>query len=482
MPFTNRYTANDCGAMTFTGNTIGLSGTGFSNEAGTNGTAGAFITLDSSSTVDAFPPPTVIGSAGTTLDYTENGSEANLNLPAGSTILYAELIWGGLYIGGGIDISGVIDDDILFNTPAQSNISITPDPITANQFISGNTGFYMRSADVTTLIQAGGGGTYSAGSVPAIINQFDSPVNHAGWTLAVIYRNTSLNNRNMTLYVGAEGFVSNGSPSDVPISGFLTPPTGDVDARVLLSAQEGDANINGDQALFGPDSGTLTNLSGPRNPAGNFFGSQINDDSGNIDTSGSYGFRNHTPGTPGTNIFAGRQGWDITNVSANNYLPNNQSTALFQFNSTGDLYMPNALGIQIDFGEADLEMDKEVNKTMTHQGDVLTYTVTITNDGVVGADNAYFEDQLSAGAEFIENTVTIDGITQPGLDPVVGFPLDPIPVGESRVITYKVRVGKKCFIINEATLTYSCGKVATSNSVITTSCQSSCGGDDGCCC
>ncbi|TKD71254.1 DUF11 domain-containing protein [Pseudalkalibacillus hwajinpoensis] len=478
MAFINRFTANDCGAMTFTGNTLGLSGdSNVQNTAGTDGTIGAFITLDSSSTVDAYPPPTIVGSAGTTTNYTENGSEAVLNLPPGSTVLYAELIWGGLYLGGDEDLTALINDDILFSTPILGNTPITPDALTANEF----GGFYMRSADVTALVQAGGGGTYSAGSVPAIVNA-SGFVNHAGWTLAVVYRNTSLNNRNMNLYVGAEGQVSNGNPSDVPISGFLTPPTGDVDARVLLSAQEGDANINGDQALFGPDSGTLTNLSGPRNPAGNFFGSQITDDSGNIDTSGSYGFRNHTPGTPGTNIFAGRQGWDITNVSANNYLPNNQSTALFQFNSTGDLYMPNALGIQIDFGEADLDMDKEVNKTMTHKGDVLTYTVTITNDGVVEADNAYFEDQLSAGAEFIQNTLTIDGVTQPGLDPAVGFPLDPIPAGESRVITYKVRVGKKCFIINEATLTYSCGKVATSNSVLTTSCQSSCGGEDGCSC
>ncbi|TKD71253.1 DUF11 domain-containing protein [Pseudalkalibacillus hwajinpoensis] len=480
MPFTNRFTANDCGSMTFTGNTLGLSGDQSGNDAGTAGTAGAFITLDSSSTVDAFPPP-VPPNAGTTLDYLENGSAAELDLPSGSTVLYAELIWGGLYQLDSDDITAILDDDILFSTPVVADTPITPDPITANQFSTGSTGFYMRSADVTALVQAGGGGTYSAGSVPAIITPTSS-VNHAGWTLAVVYANKSLNNRSMNLYVGADGIVRPGFPSDIPISGFSTPPSGDVESRLHLSAQEGDAEINGDQALFGPDAGTLINLSGPRNPAGNFFGSQITDDSGNLDTSGSYGDRNHTPGTPGTNLFAGRQGWDISNVSANNYLPNSQSTALFRFNSDGDFYMPNALGVQIDFGEADLEMDKEVNKTMTHKGDVLTYTVTITNDGVVEADNAYFEDQLSAGAEFIQNTVTIDGVTQPGLDPAVGFPLDPIPAGESRVITYKVRVGKKCFIINEATLTYSCGKVATSNSVLTTSCQSCCGGEDGCSC
>lgn len=478
MAFINRFATNNCGAITFTGNTLGLSGiSNIPNTAGTDGTIGAFITLDSGSTVDAFPPPTIVGSAGTTTIYTENESQAVLVLPVGSTVLYAELIWGGLYLGGGEDLSGLIDDDILFSTPIIGDTPITPDPITANEF----NGFYMRSADVTTLVQSAGAGTYSAGSVPAIV---DAPgfVNHAGWTLAVVYANTALNNRNMNLYVGADGQVSNGNPIDVPIAGFLTPPSGDVEARVLLSAQEGDANITGDQAEFGVDAFTLTNLSGPRNPALNFFGSQITDDSGNIDISGSYGDRNHIPGTPGTNIFAGRQGWDISNVDATNYLPNNQASALFRFSSTGDLYMPNALGVQIDFGEADLELDKEVSKTISYAGDVLTYTVTITNDGVVEADNAFFEDLLSDGSEFIPDTLKIDGITQPGFDPAVGFPLAPIPAGDSRVITYKIRVGSKCFIINEATLTYSCGKVATSNSVITTACQRCCGDDGGCCC
>lgn len=474
MAFVNRYTGSECGAMTFTGNTLGLSGNGSANQAGTAGTAGTFITLDSSSTVDAYPPPVPPTSAGTTLVYQDNGSEALLTLPANSTILYAELIWGGLYQTGNDDISAILNDDILFSSPSAINLPVSPDSTTANEFNVGTTGFYMRSANVTSIVQAGGSGTYSAGSIPAIILDITT-VNHAGWTLAVVYTNNRLPNRSMNLYVGAEGLVNQNNTIDIPITGFTTPPIGDVDARVLLSAQEGDAEINGDQALFGPDSSSLTNLSGPRNPAMNFFGSQITDNSGNLNTNGSYGTFNQTPGTPGSNVLAGRQGWDITNVSAFNYLPNNQSSALFRFASTGDFYMPNALGVQIDLGDAVMEMDKEVNKSFSYQGDQLTYTITITNNGVVEAANPYLVDDLPAGAEFITNSVTINDVSQPGYDPQVGFPLGPMPVGDVRVVKFRIRVLiNSCFLMNEANVTFGCGKVATSNSVLTTICKICC--------
>ncbi|MEA3320354.1 MAG: DUF11 domain-containing protein [Bacillota bacterium] len=484
MAFVNRYNIADCGAMTFTGNTLGLSGDGVDNVAGTTGTIGAFITLDSASTVDAFPPPVPPGSAGTTTDYTQNGSEAQLVIPSGSTVLYAELIWGGLFSFDTQDISNLIDNDILFTTPAQIDVSISPDATTSNQFIVGTTGFYMRSAEVTGLIQAGGAGTYSAGSVPALIFPPISQTFHAGWTLAVIYSNSTLPNRSMNLFVGAEDIVFNTQPEiDVTISGFLTPSIGDVDARILLSAQEGDAEITGDETLFGPDDMTLTNLSGPQNPAANFYGSQITDDSGNLDTTGSYGTFNQIPGNPGTNVLAGRQGWDITNVSAFNYLPNGQTSAVLRFTSSGDAYMPNGIGVQIDLGDPIMDMVKEVNKAFSHTGDVLTYTISITNNGVVEATNVFFEDDLPSGGAFISNTVRINGILQPGYDPEVGFPLDPIPVGETVTVSFKIRVlSQKCFLLNDAQVSFSCGKVATSNQVLTTVCQHCFKCKNQCCC
>lgn len=472
MAFINRYSTRTCGAMTFTGNTLGLSQLLNANQAGTQGSIGAFITTDTTLQVPTFPP-------GTTLDYTLNNSEANLVLPAGSTVLYAELIWGGNYLSVNEDITSEINNSVTFTDPNGTDFTISPDPTTSNEptfTIGGNTrGFYMRSNNVTSIVQAAGAGTYTAGGVPGLVDPLQASsadTNHAGWTLAVVYANSTLPNRSLNLFVGADGIVINPlNPAiDITISGFITPPSGTVDARLLISAQEGDANIGGDQALFGPDAGTLTLLSGPNNPVGNFFGSQINDDSGNLDTSGTFGNRNQDPFTL-TNIVAGRQGWDITNVSGSGLLPNNQSTAVFRFTSSGDAYMPNALGVQIDEGDAILDIVKTVDKPFSSYGDVLSYTITITNNGVVPAINVIFSDSIPPGTLFVENSLYIDGVQYPGINPQYGVELDDIDVGDSVTIFFQIIVKRcDCFVSNIAEVEFSCGKIAMSNQALSTVC------------
>lgn len=460
--------------MTFTGNTSGLSQLLNANQAGTQGSIGAFTSINNANQVPTFPP-------GTTLSYTLNSSSAVLVIPPGSTILYAELIWGGNYLSRDDDISLIIDDPVTFTSPGGTDYIINPDPTTSNQptFTAGNPpvtrGFYMRSNDVTSIVQSEGPGTYTTSQIPGLVDPLQASTadtNHAGWTLAVIYSNSSLPNRSLNLFVGAQGIVINPANPiiDIPISGFMTPPSGTVDARLLISAQEGDANIGGDQALFGPDAGTLTLLSGPNNPVGNFFGSQINDDSGNLDTTGTFGNRNQNPFTL-TNIVAGRQGWDITNVSGSGLLPNNQNAAVFRFTSAGDAYMPNALGVQIDEGDAVLDIEKTVDKPFSTYGDVLSYTITITNNGVVPADNVVFFDSIPPGTLFVENSLYIDSVQYPGINPQYGVELDDIDVGDTVTIFFQIIVKRcDCFVSNIAEVEFSCGKIAMSNQALSTVC------------
>ncbi|WAA12677.1 DUF11 domain-containing protein [Fervidibacillus halotolerans] len=475
MAFVNRHSVITCGAMTFTGNTLGLSQLADTNEAGTSGSIGAFTTTNNLLQVPTFPP-------GTTLSYLLNSSSAQLVIPSGSTVLYAELIWGGNFLTRDQDISLLLDTPVTLTDPTSTSTVIAPDPVTSNQptFTFGNPpitrGFYMRSNEVTSIVQAAGPGTYTVSGVPGLVDPLvasSANTNHAGWTLAVVYENPSLPTRSMNLFVGADGIVINplNPIIDITVTGFTTPPAGDVDARLLISAQEGDANIPADQVLFGPDVFSLTPLSGPNNPVGNFFGSQMNDDSGNLDTTGTFGNRNQDPFTQ-TNIVAGRQGWDITNVSGMNLLPNNHSTATFRFTSTGDAYMPNALGVQIDVGDALLDIQKSVDKTFATKGDVLTFTITITNNGVTPADHVVFFDDIPAGSEFFPDSLYIDNVHFPGVNPRYGVSLPDIPVGDTVTISFKVIVKRKdCFVRNVARVEFSCGKIAYSNPVISTVCQ-----------
>ncbi|WOA59008.1 DUF7507 domain-containing protein [Bacillus mycoides] len=438
MPITNRFSTTTNGALAITGNTLGLSKISNLNRAGTIGAIGAFVTTNTALQVTTFP-------AGTTLNYTQNSSTAILNIPAGSTILYAELVWGGNYLSRDQNITSVLGNPVSFTTPV-STYSITPSAVTASNqtFVSGSVtfGFYTRSADVTSLVQAAGSGSYTTGSVPGLVDPLDASngaINSAGWTLIVAYQNGSLPARNLTIYVAGNRVSVETGSADVSVSGFLTPAGGPVSGRLFLSSTEGDADLTGDQALFGPNFSSLNALSGPNNAVNNFFGSQINNAAGNLDTTGTFGTRNQSASTS-TNISAGRQGWDITSIDISPYLTNSQVSAAIRLTTNGDAYMLNTVGLQININSPNIQATKIVNKSVATTGDILTYTVTVPNTGLLPANNVTFTDVLPNGTSFIPGSVTIDNVPQTNANPVAGISLGTINNGSSRTVAFQATV------------------------------------------
>ncbi|UYX54031.1 cell surface protein [Bacillus thuringiensis] len=438
MPITNRFSTTTNGALAITGNTLGLSKISNLNRAGTIGAIGAFVTTNTALQVTTFP-------AGTTLNYTQNSSTAILNIPAGSTILYAELVWGGNYLSRDQNITSVLGNPVSFTTPV-STYSITPSAVTASNqtFVSGSVtfGFYTRSADVTSLVQAAGSGSYTTGSVPGLVDPLDASngaINSAGWTLIVAYQNGSLPARNLTIYVAGNRVSVETGSADVSVSGFLTPAGGPVSGRLFLSSTEGDADLTGDQALFGPNFSSLNALSGPNNAVNNFFGSQINNAAGNLDTTGTFGTRNQSASTS-TNISAGRQGWDITSIDISPYLTNSQVSAAIRLTTNGDAYMLNTVGLQININSPNIQATKSVNKSVAAIGDILTYTVTVPNTGLLPANNVIFTDILPNGTSFIPGTVTIDNVAQTNANPAAGISLGTINNNASRTVTFQATV------------------------------------------
>ncbi|MGE6575092.1 hypothetical protein [Paenibacillus xylanexedens] len=438
MAFIERYSINENGAVTFTGNTLGLSRSGTPGIPGTVDSIGAYITTDTTQQFGSYPP-------GTTSLFVNNSSSAVLQIPAGSTVLYAELIWGGTYIDGTEDNSAFINNPVLFTTPL-GQTSVLPDPATQFEVIlSTAAGFpttyaYVRSAEVTSLVSAGGAGIYTTGGVVGTISIPDPTSNHAGWTLGVVYRNPALPLRNMSIRVTGTVILSTSGPVNVLVNGFATPFTGPLSGRALFSSQEGDATKTGDQARFGPTIGTVTNLSGPNNFATNFFASQINNDAGLLDTSGTFGTRNQINGIPGTDIIGGRQGWDITNVDVSFTLQNAQTQAVLQLTTNGDGYLLDGNALQIDINSPTLTAVKSANVSDAIVGDTITYSVVISNTSDVDASNVTFFDNIPAGSTFVSNSITINGIPQPGVDPVTGAPVGTLVSGASVTVSFQVIV------------------------------------------
>ncbi len=87
-----------------------------------------------------------------------------------------------------------------------------------------------------------------------------------------------------------------------------------------------------------------------------------------------------------------------------------------------------------------LNVMKSVNTTQAGVGDTLTYTILIQNTGTVPATNIIFQDPIPSGATFVANSVTINGVVQQGANPIAGFPVTNIPVGQTATITFQVTV------------------------------------------
>ena len=329
------------GAVTFVGNALGLNKDGTNDRPGTSGSLGTFITTDTSQRDNPEWPQ------GTTGDWRLNSSSAVLSLPSGSRIIHAELIWGGSYLFGSEDVSDFLNDPINFTTPTGTT-QVTRDPTTAVTRSGPQQNSYVRTANVTALVSAAGSGTYTVGRVPATQATDEANFNSAGWTLAILYENAGLPTRSLSLFVGLE--PQGGATASV--SGICTPDNnGKLRARVAVSASGGDTPDPGntrDSLRFGPSSNLSQDnfrLSGPNNPAENFFASQINRDDGELDTRGTFGDRNND--FKGT-FAGGRQGWDITNVDASPELTRQQTAAFAQGTADGDDFFITALAMQID--------------------------------------------------------------------------------------------------------------------------------------
>lgn len=410
-----RFTATAPGGIIGTGNTLGLAKDTSLNGPGIRDSIGTFIslgnTVDNSPVNAANPWP-----MGTTNDWKMNGSTAELDLPE-AEVLYAELVWGGSFQYGAEDVTTSLNSSVMLAANG-SMMAIPPNPTTALTISkTAASGFavryYMRSADVTDFVKQAGKGTYTVSGVPATQTTDTNSLNAAGWTLVVAYRDEGAAVRNLSIFVGGS-FVDENTTQDYNISGFCAPPAGEVTGSVVVSTIEGDASFVGDLLQIAPTAaGPFVNLSGPNNPANNFFCSQINDSDGMLDTRGTFGMVNHNAAT-GMNTKGGRQGWDVTTVnvsSMQNQLQNGQTSAVIRTLTTDDSFMPVLAAFSIDVNAPDFKGAASSTLTAPTEvmdGEAFTVTATLSNTGQVPAKNVLFTLAL-------DNTLSLAGFNTDGM-------------------------------------------------------------------
>lgn len=320
---------------------------------------------------------------------TFNSSSATLNMPAGSTVLFAGLYWSGR--GGNATQRG----SVLFQTPSSGYATVTAAIVDV-----ANAG-YQGFADVTSQVVAAGNGTYT------VANVFGNSASDswAGWTLVVAYSNASLPPRNLSIFDGWQRAADVNTPINLNISGFITPPTGPVTSTIGVLAWDGDrpGNDGGAGLQFGPTLGSLSPVgtgAGGINPNNNFWNSTIS-------VNGAHVTAGRTPDYTNT------LGMDLDFLPPNTPLPNGATSAVVQVRGTsGEVVWPGMVSLATDVYAPDLvsSIDKTVvddNGGEVEPGDVLTYTISFENSGQDGATNVVMTDPIPAGTTYVANSLMV---------------------------------------------------------------------------
>ena len=250
--YAKRFGVNETGDIRIVGNTSMSCPTSASCTTARGGT-GTNANLNNDAWNMAYVD---VDSDGTTF----SSSRATLDLPAGATVLFAGLYWGG-------DApAAAARDQVKFDTPApggyQDLVATTFDTSTTTPTA------YQGFRDVTGLVSAVGAGDYWAANVQGTAGSTNK---HAGWALVVTYRDAASPRQNLAVFDGFQD-VKSGDPHSATLTGLTTPASGTVDATVGVFAHEGDLGITGDSlalnaTVLSKRSTPPTTLSTPRSRA-----------------------------------------------------------------------------------------------------------------------------------------------------------------------------------------------------------------------
>ncbi|WP_419996150.1 hypothetical protein [Streptomyces boninensis] len=364
---------------------------------------------------------------------TYNSSSGQYEIPPGSKIVHAELMWGGN--AGTYGSNNRILCDIGRGNTAELPAAPGPDGAAPILRVNGgdenavsiddftrDTGngphYYSARSDVTDFFSDAPDGSpfrVDVGDVWAP----DGQGCVGGWSLTIVYAYDEANaehapqRRAVDLYYGHVKQGSKDAPTTVQVCDFYK--SGSRPPHASTSALEGDRGVRGDKFLVNGEA--VANSRGDKN---NFFDSTV-DHALDPDYDNSLGMDAKAFEVPAGAIKQGDTCADLT------------------FSTKGDTYVPFQVALSTPI--PDLKYTKTAEPTTVRPGDTVTYTVEVQNDSDTEYPNAQFSDDLSdnldqakynADADASTGTVTYD-------EPRVRWQGD-LGAGEKATVTYSVTV------------------------------------------
>ena len=182
--------------------------------------------------------------------------------------------------------------------------------------------------------------------------------------------------------------------------------------------------------------------------------------------SGLYSFTGLTPGTPYSVSFTAPTGYTATGQNIGNDATDSDGDATGltgvysltagEFNPTIDM------GYFTAPASTSLTINKLVSSTRATLGDVLTYTVVLTNTGTTTAANVTVRDESTTGLTYVPGSVSapVGTIFTPGT-PTSTWSVPSIAAGQSLSLTFQAKADSSGILYNTATIPGDTARVCT---------------------
>jgi len=323
---------------------------------------------------------------------------AMLSMPSGARVEYATLYWFGT--------AAAADKDCTFERPGGPSTSVTAD--SSYQGVASNPAAvkpanktltqFLSGADVTDFVAAQGSGAYRVSGVDGPALDDNHGAAERGWALVVFYEAPGAAPHNLVLFEGIDGIL--GGTVSVPLSGFKVP--------TVFSGKLGIVGIDGEVAgaslRFGvPPLGAGNLLSDALNPSTFFFNGTRSWLGQPVSVAGDL------PQASGQAGSFGGIDMDVVDVTAQ--LKAGQTSAEAQISAgPGDgiinfIWVTSVTTLAPVLTAA--KKVKDENGGAVVPGDILEYSVTVTNKGNDPSADTVFEDTLSSGLEFVAGSLKV---------------------------------------------------------------------------
>lgn len=345
---------------------------------------------------------------------TFNSSSANLVMPAGTnTIKFARLYWGGRINSG----MGANDNVNLRSVKLRKGTSgaytslTTASSLIDKALVSGSDSAYQSFIDVTSFIAANGSGTYTVANITTATGNITGGGYFGGWSIVVVYENTSLPFSSVRVYDGFIQVYNGGSSTNqsINLSGLNVPstPLQSSDAYMTAMAWEGDANL---AASSGAPAGDYIKLNGflvgdgtrpnAANPATNMWNGTISKNGVHVTTKNP--------------DFKNQMGIDIDEVEVGtNYgISASTTNVTVEFGTEADQYFPSLFAFTLRTKDPTIILDKTVADELAPFGilqtnETLTYTLSGINNGPGTSYKTVIVDTLPSNVTYVPGSLKV---------------------------------------------------------------------------